>query len=115
MNEVIKTGDGRMVWDLTRYYFIRQYNPAPPTVNPSLWRQSQLVVKDGLYKVVDRLCEVRTADLSNITFVEGNTVYLQDKGRWLSSSLVLIRVYQFQVSASYPGDQNLVGPRWDSA
>jgi alkyl sulfatase BDS1-like metallo-beta-lactamase superfamily hydrolase len=72
-NGVIKTGDGRIVWDLTRFTFIKQDAPAPPTVNPSLWRQSQLVVKGGLYKVVDRLYQVRTADLSNITFVEGNT------------------------------------------
>ncbi|MBP1927735.1 alkyl sulfatase BDS1-like metallo-beta-lactamase superfamily hydrolase [Methanolinea mesophila] len=38
-----------------------------------MWRQSQLVVKAGLYKVVDRLYQVRTADLSNLTIVEGDT------------------------------------------
>ena len=42
-------------------------------MNPSLWRQSQLVVKGGLYKVADRLYQVRNADLSNLTIVEGDT------------------------------------------
>ena len=42
-------------------------------MNPSLWRQSQLVVKGGLYRVVDRLYQVRSADLSNLTIVEGDT------------------------------------------
>jgi alkyl sulfatase BDS1-like metallo-beta-lactamase superfamily hydrolase len=70
---VIKADDGRVVWDLTRFNFIKQGEPAPDTVNPSLWRQSQLVIKGGLYKVVDRLYQIRTADLSNLTIVEGNT------------------------------------------
>lgn len=70
---VIHADDGRVVWDLTRFGFITDDAPAPVTVNPSLWRQSQLVVKGGLYKVVDRLYQVRTADLSNITFIEGDS------------------------------------------
>jgi alkyl sulfatase BDS1-like metallo-beta-lactamase superfamily hydrolase len=70
---VIKADDGRVVWDLTRFNFIKHDEPAPDTVNPSLWRQSQLVIKGGLYKVVDRLYQVRTADLSNLTIVEGDT------------------------------------------
>ena len=31
------------------------------------------MVKGGLYKVVDRLYQVRTPDLSNLTIVEGDT------------------------------------------
>jgi len=49
----------------------KQDAPAPDTVNPSLWRQSQLVIQGGLYKVVDGLYQVRTADLSNLTIIEG--------------------------------------------
>ena len=41
-------------------------------MNPSLWRQSQLVVQGGLYEVVPGLYQVRTADLSNITIAEGD-------------------------------------------
>lgn len=70
---VIRGDDGRVVWDLSRFAFIHEHGDAPDTVNPSLWRQSQLVIQGGLYKVVDRLYQVRSADLSNLTIVEGDT------------------------------------------
>lgn len=70
---VIKDDKGRVVWDLTRYDFIKEDASSPDTVNPSLWRQSQLVLKGGLFKVVDRLYQIRSADLSNMTIVEGDT------------------------------------------
>ncbi len=70
---VTKNDDGNVVWDPTRFNFITEDAPAPDTVNPSLWRQSQLVVKGGLFKVVDRLYQVRNADLSNLTIAEGDT------------------------------------------
>lgn len=63
--------DGRAVWDLASFSFIEQGASSPDTVNPSLWRQSQLVVQGGLYEVVPGLYQVRSADLSNITFAEG--------------------------------------------
>jgi alkyl sulfatase BDS1-like metallo-beta-lactamase superfamily hydrolase len=64
--------DGGPVWDLSRFEFIREGAEAPDTVNPSLWRQMQLVVQGGLYEVVPGMYQVRTLDLSNITFVEGD-------------------------------------------
>jgi alkyl sulfatase BDS1-like metallo-beta-lactamase superfamily hydrolase len=70
---VIRDEAGRVVWDLSRFDFLNEGGEAPATVNPSLWRQSQLVVQGGLYKVVDRLYQVRSADLSNLTIVEGDT------------------------------------------
>jgi len=70
-NGVIKNAKGETVWDLTRFSFIKPGAPAPDTVNPSLWRQSQLIIQGGLYKVVDGLYQVRTADLSNLTIFEG--------------------------------------------
>jgi alkyl sulfatase BDS1-like metallo-beta-lactamase superfamily hydrolase len=63
--------DGRVVWDNDTYDFIE--GDAPDTVNPSLWRQSTLVAKDGLFEVVPGLYQVRGLDLSNISFVEGET------------------------------------------
>jgi alkyl sulfatase BDS1-like metallo-beta-lactamase superfamily hydrolase len=69
---VIAGEDGKPVWDLSRFAFIEPGAAAPGTVNPSLWRQSQLVVQGGLYEVVPGLYQVRTADLSNITFAEGD-------------------------------------------
>ncbi|MEW5810639.1 MAG: alkyl sulfatase dimerization domain-containing protein [Actinomycetota bacterium] len=68
---VITAADGRVVWDNDVYDFLA--GDAPPSVHPSLWRQSQLVAKQGLYEVVDGIYQVRGFDLSNITFVEGDT------------------------------------------
>lgn len=61
---------GRVVWDTTGYGFLD--GPAPGTVHPSLWRQSGLVAKAGLFEVVPGIYQVRGFDLSNITFVEGD-------------------------------------------
>jgi len=68
---VITAADGRVVWDNDVYDFLR--GDPPTTVHPSLWRQSQLVAKQGLYEVVEGIYQVRGFDLSNITFVEGDT------------------------------------------
>ncbi len=46
---------------------------APPTVNPSLWRQAQLNVPNGLFKVTDRVYQVRGFSGSSMTIVEGKT------------------------------------------
>ncbi len=61
------------IWDDDAFGFITDDAPCPPTVNPSLWRQSQLCRKGGLFQVTDRLYQVRNADLSNLTVVEGDT------------------------------------------
>lgn len=65
----VTADDGRAVWDNDSYAFLQ--GDAPDTVNPSLWRQSQLVATDGLFEVVPGIYQVRGMDLSNITFVEG--------------------------------------------
>ncbi|ERK70273.1 alkyl/aryl-sulfatase [Leifsonia aquatica] len=67
----ITRADGRTVWDFSSYDFLT--GAAPDSVNPSLWRQSRLVAKHGLYEVVEGIYQVRGFDLSNITFVEGDT------------------------------------------
>ncbi|EUA85246.1 metallo-beta-lactamase superfamily protein [Mycobacterium ulcerans str. Harvey] len=41
-------------------------------MHPSLWRQSQLCAKQGLYQVVEGIYQVRGLDLSNISFIEGD-------------------------------------------
>ena len=46
---------------------------APPTVNPSLWRQAQLNVPSGLFKVTDGIYQVRGFSVSSMTIVEGKT------------------------------------------
>ena len=50
------------MFDLSRYDYITDDSPAPDTVNPSLWRQSQVITKGGLYKVTDGLYQARNND-----------------------------------------------------
>lgn len=71
---LIKREDGQVAWNLAAYDFLK--GPAPATVNPSLWRQAQLLSKHGLYKVSDRVWQVRGFDISNITFVQGDTGWI---------------------------------------
>lgn len=67
---VIKDASGRTVWDFATYRFLDA--DCPDTANPSLWRQSQLVAKHGLFQVADGIYQVRGFDLSNISFIEGD-------------------------------------------
>jgi alkyl sulfatase BDS1-like metallo-beta-lactamase superfamily hydrolase len=68
---VVKAADGRVIWDNDAYDFLA--GDAPVTVHPSLWRQSTLVARQGLYEVVEGIYQVRGLDLSNISFVEGDS------------------------------------------
>jgi len=69
--EAIKGASGNAIWDPAKYGFIKEDVAAPDTVNPSLWRQSQLINISGLFKVTEGLYQVRNYDLSNMTIVEG--------------------------------------------
>jgi len=71
---LIKRADGQAAWNLAAYDFLKGEPPA--TVNPSLWRQAQLLSKHGLFKVSDRVYQVRGFDISNITFVRGDTGWI---------------------------------------
>ncbi len=71
---VITNEDGEAVYDYGVYEFLT--GDAPDTVNPSLWRQSQLNAKHGLFEVVDGIYQVRGFDLSNITFIAGDTGWI---------------------------------------
>ncbi|WP_025156488.1 alkyl/aryl-sulfatase [Leifsonia aquatica] len=67
----IRNDAGEIVWDASSYDFLQ--GDAPSTVNPSLWRQSKLVAKHGLFEVVEGLYQVRGLDLSVMSFIEGDT------------------------------------------
>lgn len=66
---VITGKNGRVVWDLRTYEFLD--GDAPSTVNPSLWRIAQLNRHHGLFRVTDRVYQIRGFDLSNMTVIEG--------------------------------------------
>ncbi|WP_199552822.1 alkyl/aryl-sulfatase [Streptomyces sp. N35] len=69
----IKTAAGKLAWDPAAYTFIGAHKGRPDSVDPSLWRQARLLSRRGLYKVTDRIYQVRGLDLSNMTIVEGDT------------------------------------------
>ncbi|MFT3997986.1 MAG: alkyl sulfatase dimerization domain-containing protein [Asticcacaulis sp.] len=71
---LIRTADGRVIWDLGAFDFVK--DAAPATANPSLWRHSQLIAKHGLFRVTDRIYQVRGFDIANITFVRGDTGWI---------------------------------------
>ncbi len=71
-NAHIATTQGRVVWSLEPYSFLAAED-APPTVNPSLWRQSQLNMHHGLFEVVPGVYQVRGLDIANMTLIEGDS------------------------------------------
>jgi alkyl sulfatase BDS1-like metallo-beta-lactamase superfamily hydrolase len=73
-SNLITNSSGAVVWDLNQYAFLE--GDAPPSVNPSLWRQARLNMNAGLFKVVDRIYQVRGLDLANITFIQGDTGWI---------------------------------------
>ncbi len=66
----VKNAQGRVVWSLRDYAFLASAE-APPTVNPSLWRQARLNFHHGLFQVTERVYQVRGFDISNMTLIEG--------------------------------------------
>ncbi|WP_028025372.1 alkyl/aryl-sulfatase [Enterovibrio calviensis] len=74
-NLEIKDKNGKVVWELGNYEFLldgKNYD----SIHPSLQRQAQLNMHHGLYKVTDRIYQVRGYDLANITFVQGDTGWI---------------------------------------
>jgi alkyl sulfatase BDS1-like metallo-beta-lactamase superfamily hydrolase len=66
----VTAADGRALWDAAAWGFLA--GECPPTAHPSLWRQGQLVARQGLYEVTDGVYQVRGLDLSNMTLIEGD-------------------------------------------
>lgn len=68
---VIKRDDGEVAWDLGDFDFVKD-KEAPDTVNPSLWRHTQLNAYAGLFEVCDGIYQVRGYDMANATFIKTN-------------------------------------------
>lgn len=64
---VIRNEDGTTAWDLESLGDLS--GDAPDTVNPSLWRNTQLNAKAGLFEVCDGIYQVRGYDMANATFI----------------------------------------------
>lgn len=70
----LRDSKGEVVGELTGDEFFARN--APESVNPSLWRNSALLHKHGLFKVKDRIYQLRGFSISNITIIEGDTGYI---------------------------------------
>lgn len=65
---VIYRDDGTVAWNLDAFDFV-QGRDAPDTVNPSLWRHTQLNTYAGLFEVCEGIYQVRGYDMANATFI----------------------------------------------
>ena len=65
---VIYRDDGVVAWNVDAFDFVRD-TEAPDTVNPSLWRNTQLNAYAGLFEVTDGIYQVRGYDMANATFI----------------------------------------------
>ena len=59
---------GLLIRDHAELDYITDDAPAPAAVNPSLWRQSQLIKRGGLFMVTEGLYQVRLS--ANVTIVD---------------------------------------------
>lgn len=66
----ILTNAGGVAWSMRDHAFVT--GESPDTVNPSLWRMSRLNGIHGLFKVTERVYQVRGFCLANVTFIEGD-------------------------------------------
>lgn len=71
-NAPIKIGADFVVFDINHWSFITEDKPAPESVNPSLWRQAQINMNHGLFRVVDRFYQIRGMDLANMDIIDGD-------------------------------------------
>lgn len=62
---------GGLAWTQREHDFLD--GSRPDTVNPSLWRMARLNRIHGLFRVTDRIYQVRGFCLANVTFVEGDS------------------------------------------
>ena len=72
VESTIANSEGRKVFDVGAYDFLRKGDAAPDTVNPNLWRHAVLNAHHGLFEVTAGVWQVRGYDISNITFIRGD-------------------------------------------
>lgn len=73
-NLEITDENGKVIWSQKAYSFLDE--ATADTANPSLWRNTQLNHIYGLFEVTDGIYQVRGYDMSNITFIKGDTGWI---------------------------------------
>ncbi|MBD8499565.1 alkyl/aryl-sulfatase [Paenibacillus arenosi] len=85
--------EGDIAWDIEQMKFIEQ-DPAPETVNPSLWRNGQLQTITGLFEVVEGVYQVRGQGLAYTILIEGKTgVIVCDTQSTIESAKAVMQLY----------------------
>lgn len=99
---LISDAGNKIVQDLSSYDFLK--GAAPATANPSLWRQAQLITRHGLFKLSDRIYQVRGFDVSTISFILGDTGYI------VVDPLVTVEVARaaFDLVKQHAGDRPVI-------
>ena len=75
----IMRGDGRVAFDLSSYEFLK--GDASESANPSLWRHAKILTRHGLFRVADRIYQVRGFDISTISFIDAGA------GEWSEATI----------------------------
>ena len=101
----LKNEAGKIIWSQKAYAFVENEAKAPASVNPSLWRNTQLNHFYGLYEVMDGIYQVRGYDMTNMTFVAG------DKGWIVFDPLMSVECAQaaLQLVTEYLGERPVMG------
>jgi len=66
---------GYTAWNMDSYNFVNN-GSCPDTINPLLFRQAQLNTINGLFNVTDGIYQVRGYDVSDISFIKGDTGWI---------------------------------------
>jgi len=72
----LTNANGDVIWSQKAYAFLDDYESAPDTVNPSLWENTRNNRAYGLFRVSDRIYQVRGYDMANLTLIETNTGWI---------------------------------------
>jgi alkyl sulfatase BDS1-like metallo-beta-lactamase superfamily hydrolase len=123
---LIHADEGHVAWNLDEFAWIK--GDAPPTVNPSLWRQMKLLKVHGLFKVTDNVWQVRGFDASNMTVVKGNTGWIVIDPLWSKetgrAAIALVNeqlgkrpvsavIYSHSHPDHFGGVRGVIGPAFD--
>jgi alkyl sulfatase BDS1-like metallo-beta-lactamase superfamily hydrolase len=66
---------GYTSWDMEVYKFLNN-DTRPDTINPLLYRQSQLNTINGLFEVTDGIYQVRGYDVTSMSLIKGDTGWI---------------------------------------
>ncbi len=102
-DSLVITNDQGVVWDMDSYSaFATDDAEAADSVNPSLWRNTVLNSKYGLYEVVDGIYQVRGFDISNITFIKSDSGWIIfDCGTTAETSSAALEFFEEQFGEAH--------------